>query len=393
MPESILSRQATRLRLAWEASPLRRFLHWWGRELVAALPARVREVFAERRPELLVAIDAERVRYRRIGPEAGEVATLELGNGPDLARGELARELTREQTPPRVVLCIPEQRVLRRQIGLPAAAEENLRQVLGFEMDRQTPFRADQVYFDQHVLRRDPTTREIAVDLALAPRAALDATLERAQQLGLALDAVDLGSIDTATRAGFNLLPPERRAVHRNLWLRVNLALGAAAVVLLGLVMAQSVANRERALEALSAATSAAQVEARQVSELRNALKEAIDGANFLNQRRRSVPSTMDLMLDVTQRLPNDTWLQRLSINGTQVQLQGQSAEAAALITVLQRSPYLEGPALQGAITPDARTGKEQFLIQATARLPEPAPPAATPAAQPEVQNAVASGT
>ena len=80
-------------------------------------------------------------------------------------------------------------------------------------------------------------------------------------------------------------------------------------------------------------------------------------------------------MLDLTRRLPADTWLQRFSVNADQVQLQGQSREAAALITLLQQSPYLEGPALQGAITPDARTGKEQFLIQA--KLRNPPPPAA----------------
>jgi hypothetical protein len=34
---------------------------------------------------------------------------------------------------------------------------------------------------------------------------------------------------------------------------------------------------------------------------------------------------------------------------------------------------------LQGAITPDARTGKEQFLIQAKAKLKQPAA-SATPA-------------
>jgi len=75
----------------------------------------------------------------------------------------------------------------------------------------------------------------------------------------------------------------------------------------------------------------------------------------------------IDVLNDVTKRLPNDTWLQRFSMNGTQVQLQGQAKEASALIGVLQKSPLLDAPALQGAITPDARTGKEQFLIAANA--------------------------
>ena len=45
-----------------------------------------------------------------------------------------------------VVLCLPADKVMARKLMLPLVAEENLRQVLGFEMDRQTPFSLDQVY-------------------------------------------------------------------------------------------------------------------------------------------------------------------------------------------------------------------------------------------------------
>ena len=43
---------------------------------------------------------------------------------------------------------------------MPAATEENLPQVLSFEMDRLTPFRSDEVYFDHRVVGRD---RAIAI--------------------------------------------------------------------------------------------------------------------------------------------------------------------------------------------------------------------------------------
>ena len=67
-------------------------------------------------------------------------------------------------------------------------------------------------------------------------------------------------------------------------------------------------------------------------------------------RKKRSRPPVIDLILDVTRVLPNDSWLQRLSVTGEQVQLQGQAKEAASLIPILQRSTLIEGPALQGAI-------------------------------------------
>src|SRR6185295_2369308 len=49
-------------------------------------------------------------------------------------------------------------------VTLPAATEENLAQVLGFEMDRLTPFKSDEVYFDQRVVSRDAADGQITVE-------------------------------------------------------------------------------------------------------------------------------------------------------------------------------------------------------------------------------------
>ena len=44
------------------------------------------------------------------------------------------------------------------------AAEENLTQVIAFELDRQTPFRADQVRYDFRIVKRDPVAKLLHVD-------------------------------------------------------------------------------------------------------------------------------------------------------------------------------------------------------------------------------------
>lgn len=389
MAESMLARQAARLGMAYAASPLARFLAWWGRELATLLPARVRAMLAERRDEVLLVLGPEAVVVERRGRASRPAESLPRAEA-DTLRAELARRIEGGEEPPRVLLCLAESRVLRRSLALPLAAAQNLRQVLAFEMDRQTPFRADQVWFDCRIARHDEAARSVAVDLAVVPRAVLDPEVAALGELGVALDGVDVRGPD-GEPLGFNLLPAERRAVRRNVWLGVNLALGAAALGLLVLVMVQSVANREAALEGLRAETDARRAAAREVAALRTELKTAVEGANFLAERKRARPPISDLVLDATERLGNDTWLQRLSLNGDQLQLQGQSREAAGLISVLQQSPLVESPALQGAITPDARTGKEHFLIQAKVRVP-PAPVAAAPAAAaPEKADATAA--
>ena len=59
MPDNILSKRLARWRTAYRNSGLRRFLDWWGQELAALLPERLRSALVERRDELRVERVAE----------------------------------------------------------------------------------------------------------------------------------------------------------------------------------------------------------------------------------------------------------------------------------------------------------------------------------------------
>jgi len=48
--------------------------------------------------------------------------------------------------------------------------QQNLTQVLGFELGRQTPYTADQAYYDQRVLREDRSNNRLHVLLGVAPK-------------------------------------------------------------------------------------------------------------------------------------------------------------------------------------------------------------------------------
>ena len=364
------------LKRAYAGSAVARFFDWWFGELGRLVPRRFRDALVDRPEELEVRLEPGLVSLWRAG---ADTALLVLTDDlePAVRQADIARSLARFEVPPVLSFRLPGGRVLRRRLSLPLAAQENLRQVLGFELDRQTPFRSDQVYYDCRVLGTDPVARQIAAELVLAPRADLDGELGRIAQAGLALDRVD-AEAEEGGALGVNLLPPERRAHRRDWNLRINLALGAAAVVLLLLAMHQSVANRETALEQLRDQVDKSKREARAVAELRSQLADAVEGANFLAERRRQQPVIIELLHDVNERLPDDTYLSRFALNNGDIQLQGLSTEASKLVPILQHSELLDSPAVQGAITPDPRTKKEQFVIQAKPKAVEGGKPTET---------------
>jgi general secretion pathway protein L len=353
----------SRLKLRYDESPLPRFFDWWLGELRTFLPARWRDRLEVQEAELRLHVEGDSLRVdRALGGAVAELVRLpltpreELRIGFEQAIGENLAGLRR-------ILLLPTAQVLRRHLSLPAVARDKLQTMLGFELDRQTPFRADQVYFDARILPHPPNARQLPIELALVQREVLEQHLTALGPLAAAIDAADVG-VDSQ-RLGCNLLPPDRRRVRsaRALW--VNLGLIAATFLLLFLAMGQVVENRQQAAAELQLELERQRSAARGVAQLRDALDEAVSAANFLAVQKIEQPSMLEILTNLTEALPDDTYLERLTVTREGVNMSGQSARAAQLIERLQGAEQIQSPSLIGAIQPDPRSGKDRFNISA----------------------------
>lgn len=356
----LLSRLAAR----YTQSPIPRFLQWWGGELRACLPLRWRERFrVSERSVLLRREDSELVVEAM-----RERATHELGrlamDPPEALPAALNELLGEDSHESRRVLLLDPHAVLRRTLHLPAAALDNLSSVLGFELDRQTPFRADQVHYDSRVLPYPADARQVPVQLALVTRERLAEELTAIDGLASTLGAVDVPEAD-GSRAGFNFLPPGQRARRSHTFAWVMTGLAVSTIFFLWLGMGQMISNRADAVQRLQAEVDAQRDEARAVTRLRDELEAAAEGANFLAVEKASQPSMLLMLDELTRLLPDDTFVERLSAARGELTLAGQSGQAPQLVKLLQDAKTFRGVALSGAIQPDSRTGKDRFNLAA----------------------------
>lgn len=365
MPASdLLSPLLSRLRARYAQTPLPRFLAWWGRELRACLPQHWRELLASEEARILIQSEADAIRVSELrAASVRELARLPredagaLPHALDQALGEARREWER-------VLLLPASGGLRRVLTLPSAALDNLRTVLGFELDRQTPFRPEQVVYDSRVLPHEPGARQVPVELALVPRDRLQQALAELGPLAAGLSAVDVADTGGAP-SGYNFLPADQRRSRSRARFWLHLGLVAFSVLCLFLAMHRLLDNRAAAVASLQAETEQQRDQARIAARLRSTLEEAATAANFLAVEKARQPSMVLLLNDLTVRLPDDTWLERLNFSRGEVSLAGQSGRAAKLVEILQESTLLRNPALSGPIQPDARSGKDRFNITA----------------------------
>ncbi|WP_199098541.1 PilN domain-containing protein [Dyella sp. ASV21] len=364
-----LRSQLDRARRAWRGSPLPRFIAWWSGELAALLPARWRTRFGGGLAWHLLQLDDDEWVLRRAGdaqPLARWSSQLDAAS-QQVALRDALRGVDNEDL--RLALVLDPAAVLRPRLQLPLAARDNLLQIGAFEMDRQTPFRVEQVRYDVRELRAAAPAGRFAAELVVVPRATLDPTLARLASSGLQVDAIDVAvGVD---RLGANLLPPELLPRRQHPRQRLNLALGAAAIVLLVLTLLQFLHNRNAALEQMRGEVEGMRAEAAQVASLRQQLQDNAGAAGFLAERKRVTVSALAVMQDISQRLPTNAWLERLSIdNSGQVGFQGQSPQAARLVDAFKGSPVLTDANFQGTIQVDPATGKERFYMVAHLRKP-----------------------
>ena len=191
---------------------------------------------------------------------------------------------------PKVVVALAPGQVLRKRLVLPAAVEQDLKQTLAYDLDRHTPFKPDELWFDAAVVGRDAQQGEIRVDWAAALRTTVAEREERAESFGatpsLRSRPMRLASEGPATTGGsrLNLLPGDGAPGSRVVAAVARLGAARAAVrswrsiaVVLPIWQKRGICDR-----AASSTTEQARAQADAASALRNQLETATSDYNYV---------------------------------------------------------------------------------------------------------------
>jgi general secretion pathway protein L len=388
---------------------LPRFWRWWSDELAPLIPAAWRGAMRRRLTRPVVEFgDGEAIFWRPQVIDGAlrlvEVARVALaGDSGDVAAAGRAAvnavAITADgeiASAPKVVIALPPRQVMRKTLVLPAAVEENLVQALSYDLDRHTPFRPEQLYFDAAVVNVNPAAKTIGVDWVAALKTAVDNVRRQVEDWGAIVVAVVPGpvAINVARATKLNLVPRDARAPSA-LWRRWQMwgPVAVLAAVALAVLVVPLVQKREYAI-ALNKQTESAREQAEGADALRTQLERQQGDYNYALARKYSYPGTVQIVDDITRLLPDDTWLTQMEMrsvvrgkdNARELSLRGESANAGALISTLEESKLVEQAALQSPTTKLQPGPGEVFVLGSRLRTgtpPESVPVAAATAAAP----------
>jgi general secretion pathway protein L len=339
---------------------------WWGGQLAGLVPGVLRRALRGERGEVIFAFDGDTLALaRRRGGHEEALGKVDLSAcSPAQARRQARRKLGRlDPDRATVVLRLPSGGVLRQSVELPLAAEENLAEVMAFEMDRRTPFKAEEVYYDQRVTGRDATAQRLSVDLAVAPRRVVDDALALAANWRLWPDRIEVPD-DSAATAHLDLMPPRNRrgggvaSVLHGFLLLAALGLAAAAVAI-------PLEQKRQVAEHLRSQVVAARAEAAEAAGLREEIARRLSGGRGIVARRAATPLRLAVLDQVTALLPDDAWAFQLRIDNDELQVHGYAASAAPLLGRFEEAPMLTNARFRSPLTRDQRLNLERFHVSA----------------------------
>lgn len=332
--ESNLSRKQSGLR---SDSWLHAFLRWWARELAWFVPIALKER----------GLASSQLRWLQVTPQAAvfnriargkthEVGSIDLSaNDPVMEKIAFDKLLARIGTQP-VGIGVQSGQLLHKRLLLPLAARDNLEQVIRFEMDRQTPYRAEQVYF--HFAEAGIEAGKVLVDLTVLPKHSVDSALVCIKDWGLDLHGIAAITELDGRRGYVNLLPKSMRPVTGRHWPWLYGVMGTLTVTMIAAILVVPVWHKREASIALQPQVLKWEREAKAVAVLKTDLAAALGRHNHLIQKKLTTLPTVAILEEASRLLPDNTWLQALEVRGPEVVLSGETGASSRLVGLFTES-------------------------------------------------------
>lgn len=258
-----------------------------------------------------------------------------------------------------VALELDDSVVLKPSLRLPKASRRTLRGAVAYEVARLTPVDPAQLLYDFTLRDKEKDGLHIDIALRMVQRPFLLEVLSLCHSVRASVGAITFSNDDI--EADWRRFPVDRPAWLRMRWQRWGdrVLIGLAALLFVA-VLAGVFFRASEADAALRDAVSAAADRAAVVEKLEHQITASkADIATLAHKRIAS--SFVATIADLTNLVPNGTWLTSLSIDGDKIRMQGNSRDASALIGIIDKSGRFANAQFGAPLVRSGSDGTERF--------------------------------
>lgn len=344
----------------------KKFFRWWKRELSFLVPERIKQLVNDRRGTLIVRPEGDQFALSywfewrdepliKVDRDETGIAKYKelLATDERLEKADLIFRLTKKYA-------------IQKELSLPAAAKENLYQVVTYELSRYSPFSAEHAYYAVKALDVVNEPGQIRVMLILTAREVLDTFSRDLRSFGMIPKFADYDELPNELEDNdepYNLLPEWLREKTDRSAQFIHASLTGLVALLLVAALALPVWFESRSVNALQEKIDAIEKEAKNTKALQAEVDALVDETQQLITKKTEKPPVVAVLDTLSKLIKDDTWLAYAQYASGQLQIQGESPAASTLISVLEASDVFANAKFVSPVTRDNVSKLERFQI------------------------------
>lgn len=352
---------------------IKTFLRWWKRELAFFIPKKMRDFFHQPQKMLVIEITETVLHFTYLNDFQNQTL-------PDLPRQTASSDdfknlLSSDKNLTDCAICLRlnTMQATSKLLTLPKAAKENINQVILYELDRFTPFKANQIYFTSAQLVSSDN-EQINAQILLTPRSLFDNLYSELKKLGITPEFVDVKGVENDFKQKdtiYNLLPPHLQLKKSKTPEIIKYALTFATISTLSAIMILPIWFESQTVTALEQKIALLEKEVKKVNAVQTEIDEIKEETQALISQKTKNPSVLSVFNALSALLKDDTWLAYLQFSEGKLQIQGESPNASSLLGVLENADFFEKASFVSPVTQDKANNLERFQIIADVTKPE----------------------
>ncbi|MDY6972851.1 MAG: PilN domain-containing protein, partial [Thermodesulfobacteriota bacterium] len=173
---------------------------------------------------------------------------------------------------------------------------------------------------------------------------------------GLALNGLKKTPMD------INLMPIELRKRPNKTGYYVMFVLGTLLILLVLAWGGGNILRQRLNLNRLNDEIKRLSIEISDLDRIQSRCNELESSIDFLNSLRGGRVPVLNVLRDLSERIPDTAWVRNFNFSFDGVQIEGHAESASELIPLLEGSPLFTDAAFQSTIT-KGKDGKERFRI------------------------------
>jgi general secretion pathway protein L len=336
---------------------VRAAIDWWKAEFLKAIDFSVPSYLREKRLNISAAFETGTCRLR---DSAGDI---ELESESDPAGSHEVRARLQRIVEQRkldgvdATLLIASQDSVQKRISLPVAARDGVLEAARYQIDLETPFREEDVYFGAKVLQE--TSSSLLVELAIARKDRVDAQISWLESCGARVSRLAFGG---ASGTG-DIEVIREQAPNRPGRSTGPLIVGSIVALLAILAAAAPLGFKFAEVRSLAATVE----RDRNIAMPLIAKKRSLD-ARFAQDRDIATallqyPDPLEIFATLTRTIPTNAWLTRLSMRSGEIQITGLAPSTSQLIDRIAATGLFDMPAYAAPAVPDMASGMERYVL------------------------------